>query len=239
MNNQQLAYHEAGHFVLNCLLRSISFQINIEFQFPYPRSIFINEDAGENQDKGQVEGVGIPITKFHETEVLSLFVKNHIQTSYTFNYPRFFIQNPRIAVAVAFSSIAGYVSELVYGKEELSCFKGADKSAFDSVVSFTSTEIPENRTDPNYQEACYNKFTSMVSDLKNFYEITEIEKAISFVANEILEKVKSPSGKQTIDRQEEIEQIDSEVKRLIDSKVKEFEGIINDQTPLGAKEGTD
>ncbi len=230
MDQRQLAYHEAGHFVLNALLRNINFRITLDFRFPFPQSIWVNEKATGEDNKGQVTGIGIPIWKW-PPEIKAKVV----DLSYSLEYPAFYILNPNIAVAVSFSSVAGYVSEMVYADEEKSSLFGPDLKNFNNVVAYTLSKKFESNRSPEYEDARAEKLQSILDDLGAFFAMPEIEAAIKLVAKTLLEKEKGEDGVQAIDSEEKIKQLDSEIQKIFAPKIGEFQELINRQTPTERK----
>ena len=159
---RKLAYHEAGHFVMNALLRKVPFTIEVSLFFPSPKSMWVSEDT----DCGQVEGVGLPIYgRWSDSDSGKEFVDR------IFSWPNPYSSNKKLAFANVFLSVAGFASDLSFVRPDREiCSFGSEKG-----------EHPDRK---NAQKLLGLILGREISDLK------EKEEALSALLNRLIEDVR-------------------------------------------------
>jgi len=212
---ESIAYHEAGHFVINLMLRQISFPIHLTFLLP--KGIEINEEKSE----GQVIESMFPI---HWTNELRIKIFENM-----FKYPTFYINNKAMAVANILCAMAGFASDTSFINTDRDNFGGVkgeeiDYACFKDLIDYT---LPNkfDRDNPHRNKAIYEITASLKKDLKDLFKLPEVEKAVHFAAHSILVKEKDSEGYQRIEKEELVE-LNNMVQKITLSRIEDLKNLI-------------
>lgn len=195
---RKLAYHEAGHLVMNALLRKIPFTIEVPLFFPSPKSIWVSE----GNDCGQVEGAGLPIQGRWSNSATEKEWLDEL-----FSWPNPYLLNKKLAVASVFLSVAGFASDLnfVRSDREMATFgseKGEypDKKNADKLLGIILGRKISNRKEK--EEAHSDLLNRIIGEVREILNAEKVSKAIHQVAGLLMRRELDPKGNRVIDSYE-------------------------------------
>lgn len=192
---RKLAYHEAGHLVMNALLRKIPFTIKVPLFFPSPKSIWVSEDT----DCGQVEGSGFPIYgKWSDSNTGKEVVDGLL------SWPNPYSLNKKLAVASVLLSVAGFASDLNFVRPE------RDISSFGSEIGeqpdrenankllglIVGSEIRDRR---EKEDAHSELLNLLIAEVREIFNVERVSRAIHKMAGILMKREVDQKGKRTVD----------------------------------------
>ena len=191
---RKLAYHEAGHFVMNALLRRVPFTIEVSLFFPSPKSMWVSEDS----HSGQVEGVGLPIySRWSDSDSGNQFIDG------LFSWPNPYSLNTKLAVANVFLSVAGFASEFSFVRPDraISSFgseKGEhpDRKNAQKLLGLILRREIDDRIE---KEKAHSELLGLlIAEVKEIFNAEKVSEAIHQVADLLMKRELDQKGNRVI-----------------------------------------
>ena len=191
---RKLAYHEAGHFVMNALLRKVPFTIEVSLFFPSPKSMWVSEDT----DCGQVEGVGLPIYgRWSDSDSGKEFVDR------IFSWPNPYSSNKKLAFANVFLSVAGFASDLSFVRPDREiCSFGSEKGEHPdrkNAQKLLGLILRREIDDRIEKEKAHSELLGLlIAEVKEIFNAEKVSEAIHQVADLLMKRELDQKGNRVI-----------------------------------------
>jgi len=192
---QRLAYHEAGHFIMNFLVTNLALKAVLEIPFPKANSVKINllMNTGETQNSG------FPIDNWSLDNI-------HRITNFYFDRNNFYSSNKNFATAHSLILISGHTIEAKYNRPDRLDYlsfgnelgENMDKNLFDRIVIYLMKNKYDSILDENYLAEKEGITESLRTDIVQLTENEAIDTAIKVIVDKLINAEINDQGEKII-----------------------------------------
>lgn len=178
----KIAFHEAGHLVMDVLIESCNFKAYERVVFRKPTSIWINT----KDSTGQVSGSGFPIDTLGEYLIEEYDIHNIGRTTFYRNYPNFALLN-------SLALMSGHVFEAFFNrKERLDAYtfgneigERSDSEKFKRVFTFLIKTEHDPNDSSGYDDEFQEQSLRLRGEILKLCNLKNIQEATRLIVEEL------------------------------------------------------